>query len=61
MRKWYLFVSLLQIFIGLVAIVMYIFLALKGEPLGKWALTLFLAIGYVVLGIVGILQLKKSN
>ncbi len=61
MKKWYLFVSLLQIIVGLITIAMYIFLALKGEPLGKWIITLFLAIGYVVLGIVGILQLKNSN
>jgi hypothetical protein len=61
MKKWYFIISLLQIILGLAAITIYILLAIEGEPVGKWTITLLLAVGYIVLGIFGIINLKKSD
>ncbi len=61
MKKWYLFASVLQLILGTAAVVAYFYLANSGEPTGKWTITLVLAVGYVVLGIIGILDWKKEN
>lgn len=61
MSKWYLLASVFQLIIGVLAIVAYILIALTGEPLGNWTVTLLLAIGYVVLGLVGILDCRNVS
>ncbi|HPW52886.1 MAG TPA: hypothetical protein PLI19_01395 [Erysipelotrichaceae bacterium] len=61
MSKWYLLASVFQLIIGVLAIVAYILIALTGESLGNWTVTLLLAIGYVVLGLVGILDCRNVS
>lgn len=61
MKKWNLFSSVFQLIIGVLAIVAYVFVAASGEPLGKWTVTLVLAIAFAVLGVIGIVDWKKSN
>ena len=61
MSKWRLFSSIFQIVVGIAAIIAYIVIAASGEPLGKWTVTLLLAIAFVVIGIIGIADWKKSN
>ncbi len=61
MKIWYLFSAIFQIVIGIAAIVAYIFIAVSGEPLGRWTITLILAIAFVVMGIIGILDYTKTN
>ena len=61
MKKWNLFSSIFQIVVGVLAIVSYIVIAASGEPLGKWTVTLILALAFVVLGVIGIVDWKKSN
>lgn len=61
MKKWYLFSAIFQIAIGISAIVAYIFIAFSGEPLGRWTVTLILAIAFVILGFVGMIDYVKSN
>ena len=61
MSKWRLFSSIFQIAVGIAAIIAYIVIAASGEPLGKWTVTLLLAIAFVVIGAIGIADWKKSN
>ena len=61
MGKWRLFSSIFQIAVGIAAIIAYIVIAASGEPLGKWTVTLLLAIAFVVIGVIGIADWKKSN
>ena len=42
--KWYLISSIFQALIGLIAIIFFIILAVNGEVMTKWIITLFLAI-----------------
>ena len=41
--KWYLISSIFQALIGLIAIIFFIILAVNGEVMTKWIITLFLA------------------
>ncbi|MDI9540321.1 MAG: hypothetical protein QM204_02445 [Bacillota bacterium] len=61
MKKWPLFTSVLQLVVGIAAIIAYVYLVSVGESTGKWTITLFLAVGYVVLGIIGIIDYNKSK
>lgn len=61
MKNWHLFSSIFQIVVGIAAIIAYIVIAVSGEPLGRWTVTLLLAIAFVVIGIIGIVDWKKYN
>ena len=61
MSKWRLFSSIFQIVVGIAAIIAYIVIGASGEPLGKWTVTLLLAIAFVVIGVIGITDWKKSK
>lgn len=59
-RKWYLFSSIFQLLVGLVAIISFIVLAVGGEIVTKWIVALLLSIAFVVIGIIGILDYIKK-
>ena len=61
MNKWRLFSSMFQIVVGIAAIIAYVVITASGEPLGKWSVTLLFAIAFVVIGVIGIADWKKSN
>lgn len=61
MKKRYLFAAIFQFVVGVVAIIAYVVIVASGEPLGKWIVTLLLAIAFVVIGVIGIADWKKSN
>ena len=61
MSKWYLFSSIFQIIVGMAAIAAYIVIAVSGESLGKWTVTLILAIAFVVMGIIGVADWIKAG
>ena len=61
MSKRKLIFSVLQIVIGIAAIIAYIVLAFSGEGLGRWTVTLLLAVYLVVLGVQGVVAWKKSK
>ena len=64
MKKWNLFAAIFQIVVGIAAIIAYIFVAASGDPLGKWTITLILAIAFVVMGVINFidfLKLKRQN
>ena len=59
--KWQLFASIFQLIIGIVAIISFVILGFSGENMVKWIITLILAIVYVVLGILGIVDYKTNK
>ena len=59
--KWYLTASIIQLVVGILAIIVFIIMAMDGEIMTKWILTMFLAILYVILGITGIIDYKKQK
>ena len=58
--KWYLISSIFQVLVGLIAIIFLIILAINGEVITKWIITLLLAIAYVVIGTIGIIGNMKK-
>ncbi len=58
--EWYLISSVFQVLVGLIAILFFIILAVNGEVMTKWIITLFLAIAYVVIGTIGIIDSIKK-
>ena len=56
--KWQLFSSIFQLVVGLMAIIAFFVLAINGENMVKWIITLILSIAFVVLGIIGIIDYK---
>lgn len=61
MNKWRLFSSVFQIVVGIAAIIAYVVIAVSGEALGKWTITLILAIAFLIMGVIGIVDWKKSK
>ena len=59
--KWQLFSSLFQLIIGIVAVISFAILGFSGENMTKWIVTLILAIAYVVLGIIGIIDYRANK
>ena len=59
MKKWNLFAAIFQIIVGIAAIIAYIFVATSGEALGKWTITLILAIAFVVIGVINTISYVK--
>ena len=60
-KKWPLIAAIMQLLIGIAAVAAYIVVAVGGEPLGKWTITLLLAIGFVIMGILGVIDWKKER
>ena len=58
--KWYLISSIFQVLVGLIAIVFFIILAINGEVMTRWIITLLLAVAYVVIGTIGIIDNIKK-
>ena len=59
MKKWYLFIAIFQILVGIAAIIAFIFVSVSGEPLGKWIITLIVSIAFVVMGVINIINYVK--
>ncbi len=59
-NRFLLFSSVFQIIVGTSAVAAFIVLAANGEPMGRWAVTLVLAVAYLVLGILGIRDCYKK-
>lgn len=58
--KFQLFSSVFQLVGGVSAIAAFVVLAVNGEDIGRWVVTLLLAIAFLVLGIVGIRDYYKK-
>ena len=58
-NKWQLISSIIQLIVGLLSIIAFIILAINGEIITRWIITLLLAIAFVIIGIIGIIDYKK--
>lgn len=54
-------VAIFEIVIGLLAVASFIVIAAGGENMLKWILTLILAVSYVVIGIMQIIDIAKHK
>lgn len=59
--KWNLISSIIQLVFGILAIIAFIVIAISGEVMTKWIITLFLAIAFVIIGIIGIIDYKSKK
>ncbi|MBQ9071407.1 MAG: hypothetical protein IJY23_08710 [Clostridia bacterium] len=59
--KWNLIASIIQLAVGIAAIIAYIIIATNGESMLKWTVTLILAICYVIFGIIGLIDWIKAK
>lgn len=48
--------SIVQLVFGTLAIVAFIILLINGEDISKWLITLLLAVAFVIIGIIGIIE-----
>ena len=61
MKRWPFIAAVMQLCIGIAAVAAYIVVAAGGEPLGKWTITLILAIAFIVLGVIGLTDWVKEK
>lgn len=59
--KWNLISAIVQLVIGILAIVTFVVLSVSGENMTKWIITLLLAIAFVIIGAIGIIDYKKQK
>ena len=59
--KWQLFSSIFQLTIGIFAVVTFLILGFNDEELTRWIITLILAIAFIILGFIGIIDYKKNK
>lgn len=60
-NSWFLVSSIVQLFFGTLAIISFIILAVNGENLVRWLFALILAIVYVIIGTIGIIDYIKNK
>ena len=60
-NKWILISSIIQLLIGLLTIGAFIILYINGEDMTRWIVTLILAIAFMAIGIINILDYKNNN
>lgn len=59
--KWNLISSIVQLTFGILAILAFIILIVNGEDISHWIITLLLAIAFVILGLIGIIDFKSQK
>lgn len=60
-NKWQLFSSIFQLTVWILAVLSFAILGFSGENMTKWIVTLILAIAFIVLGIIGIVDYKSNK
>ena len=58
--KFQLFSSAFQLSIGVLAIAAFLVLDLSGEAMGRWVVTLLLAIAFFAIGVMGVVDYYKK-
>ena len=53
--------SIVELVFGTLAIVAFIILLINGEDISKWLITLLLAVVFVIIGIIGIIEYKSNR
>lgn len=60
-NKFNLITSIFQIVVGIAAVLAYVVLAINGENMVRWIVTLILSIAFIVIGIIGIVDYKSNK
>ena len=60
-NKWQLISSFIQLVIGMLSIIAFIILAINGEVVTKWIISLLIAIAFVTIGVIGIIDYYKTS
>ena len=53
--------SIVKLLFGILAIIVFIILLINGEDMSKWIITLLLAVTFVIIGIIGIVDYKSKR
>lgn len=53
--------SIIRLVFGTLAIIAFIILLINGEDIFKWLITLLLAVAFVIIGIIGIIEYKSDH
>ena len=53
--------SIVQLVFGILAIIAFIILLISGEDMSKWIITLLLAVAFVIVGIIGVVDYKRKK
>ena len=59
--KWQLISSVFQLAVGIAAVVAFVVLAVNGENMARWIVTLILAVAFIVLGVIGLVSYVKQK
>lgn len=54
--KWNLISAIVQLVVGIAAIVSFFIIWRSGEDMTRWIVTLLLSIAFVVLGVIGVID-----
>lgn len=53
--------SIVKLVFGILAIIVFIILLINGEDMSKWIITLLLAVTFVIIGIIRIVDYKSKR
>lgn len=59
--KWQLISSVFQLAVGIAAVAAFVVLAVNGENMTRWIVTLILAVAFIVLGVIGLVSYVKQK
>ena len=59
--KWNLIASTIQLVFGVLAVLSFAVIAASGENMIRWIPTLLLAIAFIVIGIIGIVDYRSAK
>ncbi len=59
--KWNLISAIVQLVVGIAAIVSFFIIWRSGEDMTRWIVTLFLSIAFVVLGVIGVIDYRSKK
>jgi len=59
--KWRLIAAIVQLVIGIMATISFVIIAVSGDAIIRWIPAFLLAIAYVVIGVIGIIDYKTDK
>ncbi len=59
--KWNLISAIVQLVVGIAAIVSFFVIWRSGEDMTRWIVTLLLSIAFVALGVIGIMDYRSKK
>lgn len=53
--------SIIQLVFGLFAVIAFIIISINGEFEARWTVSLILAVAFIIIGIIGIIDFKNNK